>query len=183
VIDVSSYSTVEDDRSVYKKGRRLDWWVDAEEYSIIDMEKDVFKHFSWASYQEANFWFVGQNNLIVHLGTDQELLTLLRASKLVEFIMTVDRCEHVDMACIVTEMENERQVPNEENDLQLQVTEMFQGMHVSVELDGLEWALQLQLGVTAAGPSRVEEEEEEGDHYMEPGVDHEGDDPVGADEE
>jgi hypothetical protein len=42
--------------------------------------------------------------------------------------------------------------------------------------------LQPQLGVTATGPSRVEEEEE-GDHYMEPGVDHEGDDPVGADEE
>jgi hypothetical protein len=60
-----------------KKGRRLDWWVDAEEYFIIDMEKDVFKHFSWASYQKANFWFVGQNNLIVRLGTDQELLTLL----------------------------------------------------------------------------------------------------------
>jgi hypothetical protein len=55
----------------------LDWWVDVEEYFIIDMEKDVFKHFSWASYQEANFWFVGQNNLIVRLGTDQELLTLL----------------------------------------------------------------------------------------------------------
>ena len=45
MIDVSSYSTVEDDRSVYKKGKRLDWWVDAEEYSIIDMEKDVFNHF------------------------------------------------------------------------------------------------------------------------------------------
>ena len=73
--------------------------------------------------------------------------------------MTVDRCEHVDMACTVTELENERQVPNEENDLQLQVTEMFQGMHVSVELDGLEWALQPQLSVIAAGPSRVEEEE------------------------
>ena len=79
MIDVSSYSTVEDGRSVYKKGRCLDWWVDAEEYSIIDMENDVFKHFSWASYQEANFWFVGESNLTIRLGTDQELLTLLRA--------------------------------------------------------------------------------------------------------
>ena len=78
VIDVSSYSTIEDGRSMYKKGICLDWWVDAEEYSIIDMEKDVFKHFNWASYQEANFWFVGQNNLIIRLGTNQELLTLLR---------------------------------------------------------------------------------------------------------
>ena len=53
--------------------------MDAEEYSIIDMENDVFKHFSWASYQEANFWFVDHNNLTIRLGTDQELLTLLRA--------------------------------------------------------------------------------------------------------
>ena len=42
--------------------------------------------------------------------------------------------------------------------------------------------MEPQLGATAAGPSRVEEEEE-GDQYMESGVDHEGDDPVGADEE
>ena len=41
--------------------------------------------------------------------------------------------------------------------------------------------MEPQFGVTAAGPSRVEEEE--GDQYMEPGVDHEGDDPVGANEE
>ena len=31
--------------------------------------------------------------------------------------MTVDRCEHVNMACTMTELENERQVPKEENDL------------------------------------------------------------------
>jgi len=60
---------------------------------------------------------VGRNNLTVRLGTNLELLTLLRASKLVEFIMTVDRCEHVNMACTMTELENERQVPKEENDL------------------------------------------------------------------
>ena len=41
--------------------------------------------------------------------------------------------------------------------------------------------MEPQLGVTTAGPSRVEEEEE-GEQYMEPGVDHEGDDPVGVDE-
>ena len=41
--------------------------------------------------------------------------------------------------------------------------------------------MEPQLGVTAASP-RVEEEEE-GEQYMEPGVDHEGDDPVGVDEE
>ena len=48
--------------------------------------------------------------------------------------MTIDRCEHVDMALI----ENEGQVIDEENDLQLQVIEKFKEMHVSAELDGLE---------------------------------------------
>ena len=52
----------------------LDWWVDAEEYSIIDMEKDVFKHFNRASYQEANFWFVGQNSLTIRLGESPSLV-------------------------------------------------------------------------------------------------------------
>jgi hypothetical protein len=52
-------------------------------------------------------------------------------------------------------------VTDEENDLQLQVTEKFKDLHVSAELDGLEWAMEPQLGVTAAGPSRVEEEEGE----------------------
>jgi hypothetical protein len=98
---------------------------------------------------------------------------------MVEFIMTVDRCEHADMALI----ENEGQVTDEENDLQLQVTKSSRRC-MSAELDGSEWAMEPQLGVTAVGPSRVEEEEEEeGDQYMEPGVDHEGDDPVGVDEE
>ena len=59
---------------MYKKGRCLDWWVDAEEYSVIDMEKDVFKHFNRASYQEANFWFVGQNNLTIRLGESPSLV-------------------------------------------------------------------------------------------------------------
>ncbi|KAG2571926.1 hypothetical protein PVAP13_7KG121470, partial [Panicum virgatum] len=183
VIDVSSYSTVEEDRSMYKKGRRLDWWVDADEYSIIDMEKDVLEHFSWGSYQEANFWYVGQNKETFRLGSDQELLTLLRGTKKVEFIMTVDRCVHVDMALTVTEMENERQVSVQENHVPDRLEDESQ---VSVEenqvadLDGLEWALEPQLGVTAAGPSRVVEE---GNHDLDPDVDHEGDDPVGADEE
>jgi hypothetical protein len=48
VIDVSSFSIVEDGRVVYQKGKCLEWWVDLEEHSIIDMEKDVSKHFTWA---------------------------------------------------------------------------------------------------------------------------------------
>jgi hypothetical protein len=34
--------------------------VDSKEYLIIDMEKYVAKYFSWASYQEAIFWYVEQ---------------------------------------------------------------------------------------------------------------------------
>ena len=77
MIDVTSFSTIEDGRVVYRKGKNLEWWVDSEEYSIIDMEEDVSKHFSWASYQEANFWFQNQNGDTTRLATDQELLTLL----------------------------------------------------------------------------------------------------------
>jgi hypothetical protein len=43
VINVSSFSSVVDGRPVYQKGRPLEWWVDTEEYSIIDMEKKCFK--------------------------------------------------------------------------------------------------------------------------------------------
>ncbi|PAN47706.1 hypothetical protein PAHAL_9G324700 [Panicum hallii] len=95
VVDVSSFSTIEDGRSVYRKGRPLEWWVDSEEYSIIDMEKDVSEHFSWATNQEANFWFTDHNGQTSRLATDHQLLALLQASKDVKFVMTVDRCIEV----------------------------------------------------------------------------------------
>jgi hypothetical protein len=40
---------------VYHKGRLLEWWVAVEEYSIIEMEKDVYEHYSCASNWEAVF--------------------------------------------------------------------------------------------------------------------------------
>jgi hypothetical protein len=58
------------------------------------MDKDVSKHFSWATNQEANYWFINQNGVTMRLATDQELLTLLQASKIVKFIMTVGRGVH-----------------------------------------------------------------------------------------
>ena len=183
VIDVTS-STIEDGRVVYRKGKNLELWVDSEEYSIIDMEKDVSKHFGWASYQEADFLFQNQNGDTTRLATDQELITLLRASKIVKFIMTVDRCEHVDVPVNGTQMaDNELQVIG--NELQVHVSNERDLLHVpsrvlAAEYEGQEWAHEPELGVTAAGPPRVEEEEE---HYMEPGFDPEGDDPIGADEE
>ena len=129
VIDVTSFSTIEDGRVVYRKGKNLDWWVDSEEYSIIDMEKDVSKHFGWASYQEANFWFQNQNGDTTRLATDQELITLLRASKIVKFIMTVDRCEHVDVPVNGTQMaDNELQVMG--NELQVDVSNERDLLHL-----------------------------------------------------
>ncbi|CAN6223060.1 unnamed protein product [Urochloa humidicola] len=192
VIDVSSFSTIEDGQFVYKRGRTLEWWVDSEEYSIIDMEKDVAKHFGWASNQEPYFWYVGPRSQIVRLATDQELLNLLRASKLVKFIMTLGRCVHVD----------ESQVIDKGNELQVEVPYQvvvaeFEDQEwadttvgpgpvvpyqvVVAEFEDQEWADDADLGVTAAGPERVEEEEKE--HFMEAGVDPNGDDPIGADEE
>ncbi|CAN6344589.1 unnamed protein product [Urochloa humidicola] len=181
VIDVPSFSTIDDGRVVYQKGRTLDWWVDAEEYSIIDMWKDVLEHFTWASNQEANFWYDDQNGQATRLATDQELLNLLRASKMVKFIMTVDRSEHVDVAVNITQMEdqimgNELEVVVTNEDDLLQVPCRV----VAAEYEGHEWVDDPEYGVTAAGPDRVEEEE---DHYMEPGFDLEGDDPIAADEE
>jgi hypothetical protein len=76
-INVTSFLTVEDGRSMYHKGRLLEWWVDAEEYSIIEMEKDVYEHYSWASNQEAVFWYDGHDGKTIRLATDQELLNLL----------------------------------------------------------------------------------------------------------
>jgi hypothetical protein len=142
-------------------------------------KKNVSKHFSWADYQEANFWFTNENGETTRVATDEELLSLLRASKIMKFIMTIDRCEHVNV---------ESQVIAEDNNLQLQVIEGGDNVineevpcgFVLAEYEGRQWANEPELGVTAADPARVEDEEE---HYLEPGFDPEGDDPTGADEE
>ena len=55
---------------MYQKGRQLEWWVDSEKYSIIDMENDVAEHFHWSINQEANFWFEDQNGQTSRLATD-----------------------------------------------------------------------------------------------------------------
>lgn len=88
--------------------------------------------------------------------------------------MTVDRC--------VTQMEDQSQVIDEDNNLQLVVSNEGQDKVVGPEYEGQEWADEPELGVSAAGPARVEEEEEK-EHYMDHGFDPEGDDLVGADEE
>ena len=107
-------------------------------------------------------------------------------SKLVKFTMTIDRCEHGQN---VTQMEDQSLVINddgqiEENEHQLVVSNADDLVQVSsrgviAEYQGKEWADKPELGIIAAGPDRIEEEE---DHYIERGFDPEGDDPIGADE-
>ena len=188
VVDVCSFSTIEDGRSVYQKGRQLEWWVDSEKYSIIDMENDVAEHFHWSINQEANFWFEDQNGQTSRLATDQQLIAMLRASKLVKFNMTIDRYEHGQN---MTQMEDQKLVINDDgqfegNEQQLVVSNAEDLVQVSsrgviAEYQGKEWADEPELGITVAGPDRIEEEEEE--HYIARGFDPEGDDLIGADEE
>ena len=102
--------------------------------------------------------------------------------------MTIDRCEHGQN---MTQMEDQRLVINDDgqfegNEHQLVVSNAEDLVQVSsrgviVEYQGKEWADEPELGITVAGPDRIEEEEE--DHYIERGFDPEGDDPIGADEE
>jgi len=117
---------------MYQKGRSLEWWVDSEKYSIIDMENDVAEHFSWSIFQEANFLFEDQKGQINRLATDQQLIALLRASKLVKFTMTIDRCEHGQN---VTQMNEHQLVVSSGNDL-VQVS----SRGVNAEYQGKEWA-------------------------------------------
>ncbi|TVU18598.1 hypothetical protein EJB05_34705, partial [Eragrostis curvula] len=142
-IHVTSFQTVEDSRSVYHKGKVLEW-VDSEEYSIIDREKDVLQHYCWASNQEANFW------------------------------AEMNVCD--DNLAIVHEKELQIE-PRIETEMQI----IVRNKSPLAEAADLVWAEEPQYGVTTAGPERVEEEEKE--HYMDPGFDAEGDDPLGADEE
>jgi hypothetical protein len=69
------------------------------------------------------------------------------------------------------------------NELHIQVTNVVKDgpAQLTTVYDGQDWAEEPELGVTAAGPARVQEEEME--YYMEPGVDPDGDEPTGADEE
>ena len=58
--------------------------------------------------------FEDQKGQINRLATDQQLIALLRASKLVKFTMTIDRCEHGQN---VTQMNEHQLVVSSGNDL------------------------------------------------------------------
>ena len=174
---MTSYLSVVDGRREYKKGSTIGWWVDPEEYAIVELVKDVQTYYQWADYQDAEFWYVGEGNDYVKLCNDAELLCLLRASRKVTFEMKVVGEQHM----IETE-----HVEQHVNDMQLAVVTdngmVEQAVVVNEELcEGDELLKYPVFGHIVAGPSRVDEEETE--HYMIEGVDPEGDEPAGANEE
>ncbi|KAF0931645.1 hypothetical protein E2562_005602 [Oryza meyeriana var. granulata] len=73
-------------------------------------------------------------------------------------------------------------IVHEMGELQIQPrTEESESQILVAEATDLVWAEEPQYGITTAGSNRIEEEETE--HYMDPGFDAEGDDPPGANEE
>lgn len=51
---MTSYVTVLDGRKEYKRGSIVGLDVDPEEYSIIEMERDMSAYYEWGSYR---FWY------------------------------------------------------------------------------------------------------------------------------
>ncbi|XP_047070955.1 uncharacterized protein LOC124679198 [Lolium rigidum] len=90
-IIVNSYFSIIDGKKVYNKGRTVSWVVDAEEYGVTDLEKDIAPYFTWASNQKPNFWVVDSRlNATCRLATDGQLLDLLRGSQVVKLFMVDD---------------------------------------------------------------------------------------------
>ncbi|PUZ38567.1 hypothetical protein GQ55_9G207700 [Panicum hallii var. hallii] len=73
-ITVNSYFTVRDSRKEYNRGRLVRFIVDSEEYSIIDLEKDINSEFKWGSDQQANFWVLTEGSLTCKLVSDAQFL-------------------------------------------------------------------------------------------------------------
>ncbi|CAL5003877.1 unnamed protein product [Urochloa decumbens] len=164
-VKVTAYFSVIDGRTEYKKGRTLCWTVDSEEYAIVELVSDVQAYYRWADYQDVEFWYVGEGDQSVKLCNDAELLSLLRASRTVRFDMKIVGEQHgMDTKVVLFNGLDEQIVGVD--DLDEQVNELLK---------------EPLFGETVAGPGRVEEEETE--YYMIEGVDPDGDEPAGVDEE
>jgi hypothetical protein len=85
---------VRDSRKEYNRGRLVRFIVDSEEYSIIDLEKDINSEFKCGSDQQANFWVLTEGSLTCKLVSDAQFLDLLRTSRVVKLLMVVGRREH-----------------------------------------------------------------------------------------
>ncbi|TVU37324.1 hypothetical protein EJB05_10633 [Eragrostis curvula] len=175
-VTVEAYLSLIDGRREYTKGSTLCLDVDWSEYSLIDLLSDIKSKYKWASYQQVEFWYLSKDNIYAKLCSDAELLSLLQGSRIVQFEMK-----------IVGEQ------PNNDSQLVVQTetgpcdTELNVDCLASVGDDDGQADPEFELldkplfGLTVAGTQRVEEEEKE--HYMIEGVDPDGDEPAGADEE
>ncbi|RLN04606.1 uncharacterized protein C2845_PM13G02520 [Panicum miliaceum] len=93
-ITVNSYFTMWDNRKEYNQGRTVRFIISSEEYSIIDLEKDIVSEFKWGSDQQANFRVLTEGSVTCKLVSDAQFLDLLRASRVVKLLMAVGRREH-----------------------------------------------------------------------------------------
>jgi len=159
-ITVNSYFTTRDARNEYNRDRLGKFTVDSEEYSIIDLEKDIASEFKWGSDQQANFWVLTEGSMTCKLVSDAQFLDLLRASRVVKLLMVVGRHEH---------NVREGEIPASMNN-KLEVVDI-----------GFAWVELLQYGETTGGPPMADEEEK--DHFITVGYDPNGDEPAGVDEE
>jgi len=99
-----------DGRRVYRKGSTIGWWVDPEEYAIVELVRDVQAYYQWDDNQGVEFWYVGEGSDSVKLCNDAELLSLLRASRKVMFEMKVVGQEHMAETELVQEHVSDRQL-------------------------------------------------------------------------
>ena len=158
-IKVTAYFSVIDGRREYKKGSTIVWWVDPEEYAIVELVNDVQAYYQLEYYQDVEFWYMGEGSDSVKLCNDVELLSLLRASRKVMFEMKVVGQEHMAETELVQEHVSDRQLAL--------VTDNGMDEQTAINDDGClmnELLKDPLFGLTVAGLTRVDEEETE--HYM-----------------
>ena len=158
-----------DGRKEYNWGRLVKLIVDSEEYSIIDLEKDIASEFKWGSDQQAIFWVLTEGSMTCKLVSDAQFLDLLRASRVVKLLMIVGRQEHN-----VREEEMPTAVNMGEEDMPVAMNMEEEVMPETKDnafdaLDeGFSWAEIPEYGETTGGPPVAEEEEKE--HFIIGGV-------------
>jgi len=168
-ITVNSYFTMRDGRKEYNWGRLVKFIVDSEEYSIIDLEKDIASEFKWASDQQANFWILTEGSLTCKLVSDAQFLDLLRASRVVKLLMIVGRQEHNvregEMPTAVSMGEEDMPVAM---NMEEEVMPATKDNTLDVLDEGFSWAEIPEYGETTGGQPLAEEEEKE--HFIIGGV-------------
>ncbi|KAM0902609.1 hypothetical protein ACQ4PT_019200 [Festuca glaucescens] len=175
---VNSYFSIIDGKKVYSKGRTISWVVDSEEYSLIDLDKDIAPYFTWASNQKANFWVVDSTqHMTCKLATDNQIFVLLKTSQVVKLFMVVGAREegHVEANVAGEDRSVAANLVGQGTSAAPNVVEE------EMKVEGFAWAEVPIYGETTTGPPMAEEEEK--DHFMTFGCDPHGDEPAGVDEE